>query len=258
VCKNVLTISLDDEDGKIVNALHVQGSNLIQSGKIKKDDIIYQIDGNYINKDGNLIINKRTKLPIETYFAESKGFNNKKVNLTLYREDSKSKEYKRKELQVEMFNVVQNKIIPTSFSNDYFQINGLLFCEISENIIRCYANNGFILGGNIIDAFKKKRYTQSKKRIVGLVNMDKNILGRKCYKTFQKLGIPLHKNGKQYFLPIVKSVNTRIVKNLDGMAQATPLSDRRMLTIVCSLYPGKDIHIKIKNSNITLSIVDAI
>jgi hypothetical protein len=193
-------------DGKQSNILIVTKTYCSQ---IKNDDIISNINGLSFNKHG--FINS-VNLPIDTWISMN---NLKKMSLTLFRDVKKNDDYQKMDVIISS-HLINTKIkIPISSKIEYFIWSGLIFVELTENILKYYHDSGISLYTSLIEHHFNNPFDDINKKIIVMIDADKTYMSPKIQELFIKHKLPiLHSNTDIYDVPIVTKCDGKNVKNL--------------------------------------------
>lgn len=183
---------------------------------IKNGDIIVAINDLVINEDGNVNCNKlNMKIPINTYIAIHY-HKSTPIKISIYRKNKDDDEHKF--IEINMLTRSNNTMVYIpKITSEYFEYNGMIFVELSEDIIENYYLNNKKLTGTCVQKYNINPYrNEHDKKIVALVDtlpqFQKNALSHIIYKYTL---IPVNEKENKYSIPIVTKINSNIIKNLD-------------------------------------------
>jgi hypothetical protein len=190
--------------------------------KFKSGDMIYEIDGNEFTPDGNIKCKDlNMNIPYDTYiFLQTKD----NIEIKYYRDSGSG--YQKK-----ITEIVPNKIdkilsIDMTQSKNHIIYNGLIFVELSEELLKYYNNTGIDFVGTCQEKYDKC-YTGLTEKIIVLVDVEYGIVSKQTSEVYKQLGLPLvNCEGSKYYLPILSKYNNKKIKNILALEEMIKESPR--------------------------------
>jgi len=237
------------DDAYNINYNYVSSPDLIKYDKLKKHDIIIKIDDKNLMKTGLIydsIFNKH--IDFRTYIALNYT-NGNPIKVTLMRQN-RSKDYKQKTITIKSRTLNSLKYIPISFNHNMFDCYGLIFTELSEDIINNYLDMGILIADSIGKYYLEKPYRSDIEHIIVLIDIHKNRLPENIVNDINKIGLPLKliKN-KNYIIPYVSELNNQKIKTLDELKAALNMENKEFV-LKLIMKQSSNIKVVIKNQNI--------
>jgi len=219
----------------------------------KNGDIIFKINDKVISKDGKIYDEEiGESIPFNSFISLNTNVDDE-VNLVLMRNNPKLNDYEEIKVPVKAISYNQARKIDLNHNDKFVECNGLIFTEISENIIEFYRNHNIHLIGKLLKHFANDSYgpNEHHKKIV-LINILNNKFSKENMKEINKFGLPLIKkrNSKnEYYMCILDTVNGKKVTNLSNLTNR--LSNNKN---ILKFLIDKNIDLSINISNTNLSI----
>lgn len=228
VCETQLC-SIDDEGDKqkglliersIINYNNYNYTTSARGMKLKKDDIICEIDGKMINNEGEIYDEKTgINVPMSTYVAMNY-MSGELIPIILYRR--KNEEYCVKEIKVKARPVETMRIVPIVQELKYYNYNGMIFTELSERIIEEKIANGERLVGAVMKEFINKPYVDNYCRIVILLDVKRNETSEELNEVLDEVGLPMKTTKHNtYKMGVLRTVNNRKVRGILDLMEET-------------------------------------
>jgi hypothetical protein len=229
ICSDIIPCSIQLENGESKYAVKLENVN---NNSMKNNDVIYSIDGKGFDYDGNVVLNNednminavypgdvdgivKTKesitINLNTYIATNYGRTNGIIKMNIMRKTNDT--YIEKYIKCNPEPIKKYRKIKLTHDEKYIEVNGLIFTELSENIINFYRNHGFKLIGKAIEEFVRIKY--SKTKTVVLINTDRSKMSKNSINNLKKFNIPnvVDYANKMYFC-VVEGINKSKVKSL--------------------------------------------
>lgn len=211
-------------DGKQSNILIVTKTYCSQ---IKIDDVITSINGLNFNKYG--FINS-VNLPMDTWISMN---NFKKIVLTLFRDVKKNDDYQKIDVAVTPHFINTKIKIPISSKIDYCMWSGLIFIQLTEEILKYYHNLGTSLYTSLIEHHFNNPFDDNEKKIIVMIDMDKTHMSPKIQDLFSKYNLPISQPKMNIFdVPVVTKCDGKNVKNLADLIDKLNMGKTHRISMV--------------------------
>lgn len=187
--------------------------------------IIYKINDKYFDSNGYIKYNDAS-IPFDSYLLINNHM--KYYNIT-YLDTVKKK---INEIKIQPKDFTTNFII---YSNHKIVIhNGLVFTELSEELIKYMYNTGIHIDGETFNRYTKYlHYISTLSKTIVLVDVLYNLIDDRTAKIYKTLNFPLKNTGKgKYIIPILDSVNNKKITKLEDIVQS-----KTTLTLTFELEP---------------------
>ena len=174
---------------------------------LKDNDIICSINNNIIESDGKI-----NGIYITEYITLH-NYINKELIVKIYRLiDNK---YRELDIKITLEPISINRILPIIYDNNYFNMDGMIFIELTEEHIEYYINRNKILVGNYINKYQQKPFNDKNNRCVIFYDIIRSNFNDIKLLEFDRKDLPMIKldDDKITFLQLVK-VNDVKIKNL--------------------------------------------
>ena len=223
-------------------------NNKIAYANLKKNDIIIKINNIRLNEKGYIYDKKfNESVDFRTYIALNYTCGSI-INLEIMRCTSGNNDYKKKNIMVRARPLYSLKYIPISFNNNLYEYKGLIFAELSEDIINNYINVGIYIGTSVSDYYLTKPYRSEIAYLIVLIDINKIALNDKLLKCVNDLGLPLVNNNKSYSIPYVTKLNKKKLCTLDEFKNAIETNEESIIKL--NVYNSNKLKIIIKNNGI--------
>ncbi len=184
---------------------------------LKDGDLICKINNNTFDSDGYVYYDQTDcRVPLSTYVALNYKCS-ESIPLTILRNNNKKEGYAEKNININSRPVWTTKYIADVFSNYYYNYNGLIFMELTEELIDHYDNHSIILVGSIEKYYQIRPYRNSNDKVIVLVDIIRNNMSDNENSTFDEIGLPLinidNKNNT-YSLLVLKKINGKKVPTM--------------------------------------------
>lgn len=170
------------------------------------------------------------------------------IDLKLMRCTSGNNDYKKKRITIRARPLFSLKYIPISFNNNLYEYKGLIFAELSEDIINNYINVGIYIGMSVADYYLTKPYRSEIEYLIILVDINKTTLNNNLLKSINELGLPLINNNKSYSIPYITKVNKKKVCTLDELKNIMESNNDNIIKL--DVHNSNKLKIVIKNNDI--------
>ncbi|ARF11751.1 hypothetical protein Klosneuvirus_2_187 [Klosneuvirus KNV1] len=258
---DISIVNFETDEGKSVNGLQVDDTLNINYNdfeykekntkclNLKTNDVIFKIDSKNITDNGYIFDDKLQSYIDYRTFISLNYICGDEISLRIMRcTDIKNNDYKEKSIVLRARPLNSLKYIPLISKNNIFEYHGLVFGEISENIINDYIDVGIHLGYSLKDYYINKPYRNDQIQIVVLLDIDKNI-HKYLIDKINLNGLPLlHIKDKEYGIPIIKKINKHKITSLEKMKNI--LSKQPKNIIYLDIDDIKKIKIQIENNQI--------
>ena len=221
--------------------------NLEKGANLKNSDIIIEINNKQVNKNGYIYDDKmKSDIHLTSYIALNYTCGTliplKIMRLTKLNNN----DYKEKKILIKARPLQSMKYIKTIFSGKTFTYNGLVFGEISEDIINNYIKVGIYIGLSLQDYYLVNPYRNDDERVVVLLDINRKLLSDQLIKVIDKLQLPLINTvNKNYSVPIVSRINKKKIVSLDDMVSI--LGKQLNSTIHLTIHKSNEIKGIVKN-----------
>lgn len=217
---------------------------------LKNGDIILNIEGKPIDERGHIYDNN---LQLSIYFTTFIALNYlcgmliqlKVMRRTKIRENDN--DYKEKTILIKARPLHSMKYIQNVFNGKTFTYNGLVFGEISEDIINNYIKVGIYIGNSLQEYYLKNPYRNEDERVVVLLDINRKQMKGEITNAIDHLKLPLINTiNKNYSIPIVSKVNKKKITSLNDMIDI--LKKQSNGVIYLAAYKMNEIKAIIKNN----------
>jgi len=161
---------------------------------------------------------------------------------------SGNNDYKKKKITLRARPLFSLKYIPISFNNNLYEYKGLIFAELSEDIINNYINVGIYIGMSVADYYLTKPYRSEIEYLIILVDINKTTLNNNLLKSINELELPLINNNKSYSIPYITKVNKKKVCTLDELKIIMESNNDNIIKL--DVHNSNKLKIVIKNNEI--------
>ncbi|CAH6421423.1 Hypothetical protein KVN_LOCUS258 [uncultured virus] len=195
---------------------------------LKKNDIIISVNNIQINKDGKLWHEEiQYFVPLSTYMALS-FFCGDLIQLKLYRSNNNNYEYK--EIKLKNRPVSTARFIPISLNNKIVEYNGLIFMEVSEELINICEVNDIHLSGDLLFKLINQPFRNNYQNLVVLVDIVESKFDPEILKEFKKCNLSLiNSSFKHPNLCILSKINKKIVTDIHKTEKILKNSNRSIM-----------------------------
>lgn len=221
-----------------------------QSINLKKNDMIFKIDGKKFDDNG-LVYDEKINLsmPLQTYIALNYAVN-EPISLSVVRLKTLNS-YKYHKISLNSYPLEQMKYITTTYDGKYIQIAGFTFIELTEDMIHFLEDCSIILIGTITKYYKTRPFRVADKKIIVLIDMDTNQMADNIATKANELGLPILHQFKSFcYLPVITKINGEKISSLNQLNQLINGDNNK---VSLSLSEKISMAIEIKN-NICVSI----
>ena len=220
----------------------ITNTGQIKYGKFKfgTNDIICGINGKGFNEDGyifcdglDMSVPLGTFVMIETYLGNTLNFKLIKCVGGEHKNDP-IEQMVQPNLYDDMYNVsVFNK-------HRYCCMGGLIFTELSEELILAVGKTGVVLDGPIFGQYKTLNFLGGKAvtKYVVLIDVDYKMLSVILADKLKDKGVPYVKYGDNYQLLILTKINGIEIKDFEGVENALG-ANAFNITLTCVNQSGK-------------------
>jgi hypothetical protein len=243
-------ISIEDTCNINYNDYEYKQDKNEKGTNLKNSDVIIEIDGRKIDEnncvyDDNLKIN----VSFNTYVALNH-ICGSLISLKLMRLSKiKGDDYKEKTMMVRARPLHSMKYIQNAFNGKTFAYNGLIFGEISEDIINNYIKVGIYIGKSLQDNYLVNPYRNNDERVVVLLDVNRKQIREELNDIVDRLKLPLvNISDKNYSIPIVSKLNKRRITSLDDMINILKKQFNGIMYL--SVYRSNEIKVVIKEGQI--------
>ncbi len=211
---STISCKITRDDGNVVHGLLVKNNYKIKydskqkDNNIQKGDIIHNLNNMELNINATIYDNFTDfSYPFDTYIALHY-ISDLNINIKVFRDDDTFT------ISNTCIPFSKNRIIPISLNESKFIIyNGLVFTELTEELIKLYEKRNMFLKGTALDVFTKKKYSNKRKRLIVLVNLLKKQITSKELEEYKKIGILNYINS----LIVLTRINRSNLTDLDHM-----------------------------------------
>lgn len=243
--KNIVRLN----DHNIGYGLKLEGSHNIKHNKVinkniklMDTDIIYKI--NNLKIDSNCCVDN---MPITTYIALNY-MENDTIPLKILRTNSK-KEHTKIEVNLKGVVIEKIKLIPEENNMKFVELYGLIFTEISEELLKDYYKKDIILVNEFIEKINKRPFSSNRKIIV-IVDINRDRIDREILNIIDELKFPLiNIEENKYVMPELVKVNNIIIKNLKELSEIARLN---IENISLKTYKKQKINIGVNNRLVSI------
>lgn len=213
-------------------------------------DLITKIDEQTITESGELYDECCSiQMPLETFIALNY-FSDEMISLQLYRTVN-GKNYKRFRIKLKARPVSTTCYLREIFDGRYLEIAGLIFIELSEDMLDFFEDLGYHLIGSVQKYRQLTPYRNRNRRVVVWIDIIHDKFSEDQLRLLQDKDLPLRNVFNQdYNLPIITKIDTKLenkqITNLDQL--------QILLTENCTIYGSLseflNVKIIIENGNI--------
>lgn len=202
--------NLEDDDGTKSDGLVVKNLNKIpyasKNKTLKENDIVYKIND-------LLIINKCINdpligiaLPYDTYVALC----DRKIKIEYYRFEANDYRLYSMIAKIKPINDYRHIKIE-SLPNNYYIFNGIIFTELTSDIIELYRTNNINIDGYSLHNYIHDPYNSNPSPIIIIFAIIESFLHKyeKCTE------LPYKKVGVNYNLAVIKNINDTKIKTIE-------------------------------------------
>ncbi len=229
-------------DNSILKTTKIRGQNL------RNNDVICEINNLKLN-DENMVYCKAIgmNVPVSTYIALNYMIGDM-IEFVIYRPSSNIKRIKIKARPIKTA-----KYLPILYDKKYIDYNGLIFIELSEELIELYVNNGYYFDKVVDEYMDKRPYRNSDEKIVVLIDIIRKKISKKDLLLFDKLNIPFECSTEQnYNIYKLTKINKNKVTCLESIKDI--LTHKKDILYFTSSF--KETNLKIVYEKTTLSQID--
>lgn len=186
---------------------------------LKENDIIYKINNKLII--GRKIFDEKIglELPYDTYISLFT-----KVTIDYYRYCTEKKDYilySYKPL-IKPINLYRNIQI-TSSVDDYYIYNGIIFCELTCDIINLYKKNNIQIEGYALENYIHNQYTNFPTPTIIILDIIE------CFAYKYSEDLPYKKlDNNNYNIAVIKNINNSKVKNITSLKSLLPCKNNNI------------------------------
>lgn len=198
---------------------HYYYENRASLMNLRKNDIIICVNDIILNEKGQ-IFDKVIGIAIDfrSYIALNYECGSS-IPLTIMRPSNNNPDdYKKKKIFVKARPLNSMKYIPITFNNKTYNYHGLIFGEISEDIINNYSNNGIFIVTSFSDFYLNTPYRNQNEYVVVLLDIDKSVIHNNILMKMNDIGLPLiNKKDRTYIMPIISKINKKKITSLEDL-----------------------------------------
>jgi len=241
-------------DGFVVTNNYKIKYNDNKTNNINNKDILISFDDKIIaNKNYVYDETANILLPFSTFISLNY-FDSSLIKIRLFRESLKIKDdYDLIYIHIKMKTINSMRVIKTfDDSFNVVDINGLIFMQLTEELIDQYERHNIKLHDNIKKYYKEKNksiLTDKNQNIIVITNIKRRMMSNKIISKIDNYGLPLihmdsdeNDNTFTYVLPIVTKVNDKKIEDMSDLGQKINKIDLRI---------DKNISIYLENGVIT-------
>ena len=163
------------------------------------------------------------------------------------RHTSRNDAYKEKKIKIKARPLYSLKYIQISFNNNLYNYNGLIFAELSEDIINNYMNVGIYIGLSVSNYYLNKPYRSDIEYLIVLIDIDKTVLSNDILSSVNEIGLPLIDNNKMHSIPYIKKINKKKIHTLNELKQILDNNENENI-IQMNVHNSNKIKIITKNN----------
>jgi hypothetical protein len=191
--------------------------NITKRSNLKNGDMIFKIDNREFDSDGTVYCEKMDcKLPLSTYIALNYMCGDS-IPLTIFRNTPKGS-YDEKNININARPCWTAKYLPDVFNGNYSNYNGMIFIELSEELIDDYNNHNIMLVGSSQDNYELFPYRNGNDRVIVLIDILRKDITDEETEAFDKLKLPLiNIKGNMYNILVIKKINGKKVSNINTL-----------------------------------------
>ena len=187
---------------------------------LKNNDIIYGINGIEFDINGRLFDKKiNISIPLQTYIALNYNFG-MSIPLNIYRLNNKGKDHKNKKLTINTRPINTMRYIPIKSNDKFFTFKGLIFVEITEELIENYSKNNINFINPKLDELIRLSYRNSNEKLIMIISTDRSNLDVDYLTIYDEIGIPFKNRKKNYYdIYILDKINNKKIKTIDNISK---------------------------------------
>jgi hypothetical protein len=186
---------------------------------IKDNDIITKIDNLDVNNFGQVFdsnCNSHIRLP--AYIALNY-ITNSVINLEIQRSINGSI-WSQLKIPITLRPINSTTYLPDIFNGKYYEIQGLIFVELSEDLIDYLEDININLIGVVEKYRKYSPYRNHNQKAIALIDINKNHMTKAEYELVTKHGLPYRRVLRRDFnIAIVTRIGTKKISTLDIMRE---------------------------------------
>ena len=228
--KELMTVMVTDAVGINYNKNILDRTDSI-GNSLQDGDILYEVNGLEFDKKGKLYCDKIGMfIPLSTYIA-LEYISGDMIPLSIYRMNKD--EHNSKKIKLKARPICTMKYIPISSMKRYYEYNGLIFMELTEEIIELYRNNSIVFTGPIIKYYDETPYRNVDEKVVILIGINKKKISDEYINVYDGLALPfIHKNENRYILPIISKINKKKITSLDNIEKLISKNGKNILYLL--------------------------
>ena len=194
---------------------------------LKNNDIIYEINNHQFNSDG-LVSSHKQNIPLSSYIALNY-MTDDIIPLKIYRK------YEPKDIKLKARPVKTMRYIPVVSDKKYVEHCGLIFTEITEELLELYRNNGINISGPFLNNYIKNPYRNGNESIIIVLDINRNNIPDKILNKFDDIGLPLvqvsveAKSNKTYNMLQLLKINKKKIINLEILKETLNNSEKNIM-----------------------------
>lgn len=222
-------------------------------------DIIFQVNNHPLNDKGKIYDKEiDSYVPFNTYIALNYK-NMDMIKLRIMRNEKN--DYIEKKIKIKSRPLWTMKNIMIRHNNKFVNCNGIIFTELSEDIIEFYNNHNMIIDGYGRYIYTNKPYQDNGKKIIIAINLKKSELPMDFLKSANKIGFPLIKNyDNKYYFPILDKINRKKNFNLNDLNKIKKSAKYKLLFKLDNNFDNnedneKNLQIAKNNNNLSIKIL---
>lgn len=207
--------------------------------KLENGDVFLFLSDNSIDNNGNVYCPiLKYKVPIQTYCMLN--FNSSDtIELTVVRNKSKTN------LSIQAVPIWKYIYIPFSSNYDgnknFVEIDGMVFVEISEDIIEYFVGNGIDIVGPFIDVHTTNKYRKDNERIIVLIDLaNKDVIEKINYQEFEQTYS--NEESETKYVPTLRKMNGKKIINILDLK--SKMKSEKCSNIELELEIGNNVIIK--------------
>jgi hypothetical protein len=185
---------------------------------LKNNDIIYGLNGIEFDINGMLFDKKiNSILPLQTYIALNYNFG-MIIPLNIYRLNSKGNDHEKKIITINTRPISTMRYIPIKSDNIFYKFKGLVFVEITEELIETYSKNNINFVNPILDIVLSSSYRNNNEKLIMIISTDRSNLDVDYLTSYDEIGFPFKNKQKNYYnIYILDKINNKKVKNIHNI-----------------------------------------
>jgi hypothetical protein len=224
-------------------------NNDVIGNNLKREDVIIKVNELPIDKEGSIYDSQLNKaINFRTYIAFNYACGNF-IQLQIMRMSQTKKEHKLKKIIIRARPLNSLKYIPITFNNYAYNYKGLIFVELSEDIINDYLESGIFVGQSVGKYYLDKPYRSDSSYVIALIDIKKKQLNNELVNSINRIGLPLiNTKAKFYSIPYVSKLNNKKVNTLAEFEKVMETNSE--ITIKMHVNESHNIKIIIKNRDV--------